>query len=150
LLKEFIERFPSAEPIFKSVRSFEELLVEESVVFFADEKPVILRTPSGLIPSLKFDELINTFPKIVVDMGAVAHVVNGAHLMRPGIKQIKGDFAKEDLVVIVDEKFSKAIAIGLTEMDSETMKSLNKGRVVTNLHYVGDEFWKSFTAQAPG
>jgi PUA domain protein len=118
------------------------------MVFFADGRPIILRTPSGLLPSLKFEEFINTFPKIVVDMGAVAHVANGAQIMRPGIREIRGDFAKGDLVLVVDERFGKAIAIGLAEMGSEMMKSVNKGRVVTNLHYVGDELWKSFIAQA--
>ena len=147
LLKEFIERFPSSEPMLKAVGIFEELPVDNSLVFFADGKPVILRTSTGLLPSLKFDDLINTLPKIVVDMGAVAHVANGAQIMRPGIKEFKGDFAKGDLVVIVDEKFSKAIAIGLAEMDSEAMKSMSKGRVITNLHYVGDELWKAFTPQ---
>jgi PUA domain protein len=146
LLKDFIKRFPSSEPTLRSTKAFEELSVAENMVFFADGKPIILRTQAGLLPSLKFDELINYLPKIVVDMGAVAHVVNGAQIMRPGIKQFKGDFARGDLVVIVDEKFNKAIALGLAEMDSESTKLLSKGRVITNLHYVGDELWKSFAA----
>jgi len=101
-----------------------------------------------LFPSLKFDELINAMPRVVVDMGAVAHVANGAQIMRPGIRQFKGEFAKGELVVIADEKFNKAIALGVAEMDSEAMKSLTKGRVINNIHYVGDELWKSFVAQA--
>jgi PUA domain protein len=145
LLKEFIERFPSSEPALRSARIFEELPVYENLVFFVDGKPLILRLQSGLLPSLKFDELTNGLPKIVVDMGAVAHVANGAQIMRPGIKQLNDDFVKGDLVVIVDEKFNKAIALGLAEMDSEAMKSQTKGKVITNLHYVGDELWKSFT-----
>jgi PUA-domain protein len=148
LLKEFIERFPSSEATLRSTRSFEELPVDQSLIFFADGKPLILRKQGTLFPSLKFDELINAMPQIVVDMGAVAHVANGAQIMRPGIKQFKGEFAKGDFVVIVDEKFTKAIALGVAEMDSETMKSLAKGRVITNLHYVGDDLWKSFVAQA--
>lgn len=148
MLKEFIERFPSSEATLRSTRSFEELPVDQSLIFFADGKPLILRKQGTLFPSLKFDELINAMPQIVVDMGAVAHVANGAQIMRPGIKQFKGEFAKGDFVVIVDEKFTKAIALGVAEMDSETMKSLAKGRVITNLHYVGDDLWKSFVAQA--
>jgi PUA domain protein len=148
LLREFIERFPSSESTLKSAKSFEELTVEQSVIFFADGKPLILRKQGVLFPSLKFDELINAMPCVVVDMGAVAHVANGAQIMRPGITQFKGEFAKEELVVIVDEKFNKAIALGIAEMDSEAMKSLTKGRVINNIHYVGDELWKSFVAQA--
>ncbi len=146
LLKEFVEKYPSVERSLRSAENFEELSVDKSSVFFVEGAPLILRTEGGLLPSLKFDELINDLPKIVVDMGAVAHVVNGAQIMRPGIKQFDNDFAKGDLVVIVDEKFGKKIALGLAEMDSQAMKSLSKGRVITNLHYVGDELWKSFTA----
>ena len=148
LLKEFIERFPASEAILRSAKSFEELPVEQGVVLFADGKPLILRKQGILLPSLKFDELINGMPHVVVDMGAVAHVANGAQIMRPGIKQFGGEFAKGELVVIVDERFSKAIALGLAEMNSEAMKSLTKGRVITNVHYVGDELWKSFATQA--
>jgi PUA-domain protein len=144
LLKEFLERFPSSESALRSVKIFEELLVEEASVFFADGRPLILRLKSGLFPSLKFDELTDGLPRVVVDMGAVAHVANGAQIMRPGIKQFKDRFAKGDLVVIVDEKFGKALALGLADMDSEAMESQTKGKVVTNIHYVGDELWKSF------
>jgi PUA domain protein len=145
LLKEFLERFPSLGSGLQSAEIFEELSVEQSSVFFVDGRPLILRLKSGLFPSLKFDELIGTLPRVVVDMGAVAHVANGAQIMRPGIKQFKGRFEKGDALVIVDEKFDKPIALGLAEMDSETMESQAKGRVITNIHYVGDELWKSFT-----
>jgi PUA-domain protein len=148
LLKEFIERFPTSEAMLRSAKSFEELSVDQTLVFFADGKPLILRKQGMLFPSLKFEELVNAMPQIVVDMGAVAHVANGAQIMRPGIRQFKGEFAKGELVVIVDEKFNKAIALGVAEMDSEAMKSLTKGRVINNIHYVGDEPWKSFIAQA--
>jgi PUA domain protein len=66
--------------------------------------------------------------------------------MRPGIREFKGDFASGSLLVIVDEKHGKAIALGRADMDSGSMRSQAKGRVITNLHFVGDEFWKSFTA----
>jgi malignant T-cell-amplified sequence len=145
LLKEFVEKFPKSEFLLRSSENFEELSVtDEGSIFFVDGKPLLLRTPAGLMPSLKFDELANTLPQIVVDMGAVAHVANGAHIMRPGIKQFRNDFDKGDLVVIVDEKFGKKISLGLAEMDSQTMKSLSKGRVIANLHYVGDGLWNSF------
>jgi PUA-domain protein len=146
LVREFIQRFPISETFLRSVKVFEELPVDESWVFFLDGRPLILRTKSDLLPSLKFDEIINSLPKIVVDMGAVAHLANGAHVMRPGIREIRNDFAKGELVLIVDEKFGKNIALGLADLDSMAMKSANKGKVVMNVHYVGDELWKSFTA----
>jgi len=124
--------------------------VDESSVFFLNGRPLILRTKSGLLPSLKFDEVINSLPKIVVDMGAVAHLVNGAHLMRPGIREVPNDFVSGDLLLIDDEKFGKGIALGLADVNSTAMKSANKGKMVVNVHYVGDELWKSFTAGDAG
>lgn len=124
--------------------------MDERLVFFLNGRPLILRTKSGLLPSLKFDEVINSLPKIVVDMGAVAHLANGAHVMRPGIREIRNDFTKGELLLIVDEKFGKNIALGLADVDSTLMKSANKGKVVMNVHYVGDELWKSFTASNAG
>ncbi len=149
LIKEFIERYPISEQTLRSAKDFEELLINDGSAIFVDGRPLILRTKAGLIPSLKFEELINTLPKVVVDMGAVAHVVNGAQIMRPGIRQINDDFVKGDPVVIVDEKFGKAIALGITEMDSGAMKSVTKGKVIANVHYVGDELWKGFTSTKP-
>jgi PUA domain protein len=146
LLREFIQRYPTSETFLRSVSAFEELPVDERWVYFLNGRPLILRTKSGLLPSLKFDEVINSLPKIVVDMGAVAHLANGAHVMRPGIKEMRNDFAKGELLLIVDEKFGKSIALGLADVDSTAMKSAIKGKMVMNVHYVGDELWKSFIA----
>lgn len=146
LLKEFVEHYPLSEQLLRSARDFEELPVNENSVMFVDGIPLILRTKDGFFPSLKFEKLITSLPKIVVDMGAVPHVVNGAQIMRPGIREIKDDFAKGDLVVIVDEKFGKAIAIGIADMDSGAIRSTSKGKVIANVHYVGDEYWKTFSA----
>ncbi len=150
LLKEFVQRYPSSEQFLGSGKDVEEQVVGDDFVFFLSGRPLILRTKSGLLPSLKFDEVINSLPKVVVDMGAVAHLANGAHVMRPGIREIRNDFAKGVLLLIVDEKFSKNIALGLADVDSLAMKSVNKGKVIMNVHYVGDELWKSFTAGKGG
>jgi PUA domain protein len=77
-------------------------------------------------------------------MGAVAHVANGADIMRPGVKDVQSDFAKGELVVIADEKYNKPIALGLTEIDSAEMRLMPRGKVILNVHYVGDDLWKSF------
>jgi PUA domain protein len=143
LLRDFIGIYPSAA-ILESAMNFDEHMVGEEVVYFVDGTPLIVRTKSGLLPSLKFEEVINSLPRIIVDMGAVAHIANGADIMRPGVKDVHSDFAKGSLVVIVDEKYSKPIALGLAEVDSAEMRLMSKGKVIGNLHYVGDDLWKSF------
>jgi PUA-domain protein len=125
-------------------KNFDELSVGEEFVYFVDGAPLILRTKNGLLPSLKFIQTIETLPRVIVDMGAVAHVANGADIMRPGIREIRSDFGKGDLLVIADEKFGKPIALGVAEVDSTEMKDMSKGKVIRNVHYVGDALWKSF------
>jgi len=143
LLRDFAGAYPSIN-LPESAKDFDEVVVGEDVVYFVDGTPLIVRTRSGLLPSLKFAKAIDLLPRVVVDMGAVAHIVNGADVMRPGIKNVRGDFGKGGLVVIVDEKFSKPIALGVAEVDSTEMMRVSKGNVIRSMHYVGDELWKSF------
>lgn len=144
LLREFIQRYPSSEQFLTSSKDIDEQVVGDDKVFLMNGRPLFLRTRLGLLPSLRFDQFLETLPKVVVDMGAVAHIANGANVMRPGIKAIKDDFAAQGLLLIVDEKFSKNIALGLADMDSAAMRAMNKGKVIVTAHYVGDELWKSF------
>ena len=143
LLREFDDRYPKA-PKMESAKVFDEVSVGEGAVYFVDGSALILRTRFGLLPSLKFQDILNSLPRVIVDMGAVAHVVNGADLMRPGIRSLQ-DFAKGDLLLIVDEKYGKPIALGVADFDSATMGAMVKGKIIVNVHYVGDELWKSFS-----
>jgi PUA domain protein len=144
LLRDFIGRYPGVEEFLVSAKTFDEVVVGEEMVYFVDDLPLILRRTIGLLPSLKFEKCVNSLPRVVVDMGAVAHVANGADIMRPGISDIPSDFAKGDLLVIVDEKYSKPLALGLAEVESKEMKSMSKGKVIENVHFVGDELWNSY------
>ena len=144
LLREFIGRYPNTEESLASVESFDELSVGEEMVYFGNNSPLILRRKIGLLPSLKFDKYVQSLPRVVVDMGAVAHVANGADIMRPGIRDIPSNFGNGDLLVIVDEKYSKPLALGLAEVGSTEMKSMTKGKVIRNVHFVGDELWAAY------
>ncbi len=95
------------------------------------------------VPYLADDELLKAFPKVVVDMGPIKFVTNGANVMRPGIRSFLGSFAKGDVVVIVDEKHGKALATGSALVGSEEAEKMEKGPVVKNLHYIGDKFWNA-------
>jgi len=149
MVRQFTQQYPASASILNGGNDFEELVVDDSSIIFVDGRPLVLRTQGLLLPSLKFDELINVLPQVVVDMGAVAHLVNGAHIMRPGIRQIKDAFVKGGVIVIVDEKFGKAIALGIADMDSGVMQSVSKGKVILNVHHVGDILWNAFNAPNP-
>jgi predicted RNA-binding protein (TIGR00451 family) len=74
-------------------------------------------------------------------MGAVPYVCNGADVMAPGVVRVDGDFEKNDILLVVDERFGRSLAIGVALSDSQTMRKLAHGKFVKNFHYVGDKLW---------
>ncbi|MEM2994815.1 MAG: DUF1947 domain-containing protein [Candidatus Bathyarchaeia archaeon] len=114
---------------------------EIAEIYIFNNKPLFAKIGENVFPTLVFNEFLNLAPKVVVDMGAVPHVCNGANVMAPGIVNIEGNFRKGELVVVVDEKHRKPLAIGETEYDMNEMKSVKHGVVVKNIHHVGDHIW---------
>ncbi len=81
--------------------------------------------------------------KITVDMGAVPFVVSGADIMRPGIVEIESEISAGDFVVIVDQTHKKMLSVGVALFSSSEMRAMTAGKVVKNIHYVGDIIWKN-------
>lgn len=77
---------------------------------------------------------------VVVDSGAVRFVVNGADIMKPGIVSADPEIAPGDLVVIVEERHKKPLAIGRALVAGTEMKG--DGKAVKSIHHVGDLIWK--------
>jgi PUA-domain protein len=111
------------------------------LIYLIGGKPLLFKAGDKILPTLHFVEFIAKVPKIVVDMGAVPYVCKGATVMAPGIVRIEGNFAKGDLVVVVDMKFGKSLGLGETLMDSETAKATKKGPIVKTFHWVSDKIW---------
>lgn len=115
--------------------------MNEGLVFIND-LPLILVREGKPYPTLVFDEAMLKLPSIVVDMGAVPHVCNGADVMAPGIRDVKGVFQQGAVVLVTDERHGKPIAIGVSLVGSEEMGKMQSGKVARNIHFVGDRFWK--------
>ncbi|MEM2214236.1 MAG: RNA-binding protein [Candidatus Nezhaarchaeales archaeon] len=115
---------------------------KDECVYVIDGEPIIMKISGKLIPSLKaLSNGLIELPKIVVDLGAVKHIVNGADVMAPGIVKVQGEFARDDLVVVIDEKHGKPLCIGVAIVSSSEVASMSRGKVVKNLHHVGDKIW---------
>ncbi len=84
---------------------------------------------------------------VVVDMGAVKFVTNGADVMAPGVVDADINISENDQVWICDEQHHKPLAIGIAIMTGEQMISESKGKAVKVVHYVGDKLW-NFTAKS--
>jgi PUA-domain protein len=112
-------------------------------VLLLGRKPLLFRIKEDVYPTLVFEEALDKLPKVVVDMGAVRHVCNGASVMAPGIVRYDGEFARGSLVVVVDVKHGKPLALGEAQYDAEAARSIKQGIVIKNIHYVSDEIWDS-------
>jgi PUA-domain protein len=111
------------------------ILLDGEILFFEENKV--------FIPSLRaILKGIISIPQIVVDMGAVSFVVNGADIMRPGVIKVDSRIKEGSIVVIVDENHGKPLAVGVAKMDANEMKSINSGKVVLSKHHVGDALWE--------
>jgi len=121
----------------------EEMLVGDGKLFFMNDKAFAVSEGSWLFPALSNEEVLKALPSVIVDMGAIPHICNGADIMRPGIREIQGDFEKGGIVVVKDTRFGKPIAIGIAEISSEVMRTTLKGKAAKNAHYVGDHFWEA-------
>jgi len=112
---------------------------EEKELYLFDESIEFVKDENGYYPFLGGSYLDN-LPKVVVDMGAIRFVCNGADVMAPGITDM-GAFGVDDIVVIRDVTHGKALAIGVAKKSSVDIEMSKKGKVIKNLHYVGDKLW---------
>ena len=101
----------------------------------------VLRLENEFIPFLTESKLLESFPNVMVDMGAVKFMCNGANVMRPGIKS-HTEFSKDEIVCIVEESQQKFLAVGKSLVHSSEMKEMSKGEIVKNLHYISDRYWE--------
>jgi PUA domain protein len=110
-------------------------------IFYLEGKPLFAATKDGLIPTLLFDKALFRLPRITVNMGAVPFVCNGADVLAPGVVKIEGSFAVGDLMLVVDERHGKPLAVVSALVDSQAASGMKRGKVAGSLHYVGDALW---------
>lgn len=114
---------------------------EAAEIFILNGKPFLARSDGEFFPTLAFEEAFPFISRIVVDMGAVPYVCKGADVMAPGVVSVKGEFEENDLLLVIDERHSKPLAIGVALFNSQAMKNMKHGKIVKNIHHVGDKLW---------
>ncbi len=102
---------------------------------------MLLRVDGTYLPFLTQVDLLQKFPSVTVDMGAVRFMCNGANVMRPGIGE-HTEFQKDDVVCVVEESRRKFLAVGTAMVSSADLDSMERGEVIRNMHYISDKFWE--------
>ena len=103
----------------------------------------ILKINDDYLPFLNQIDVLEKFPNVMVDMGAVKFMCNGANVMRPGIKNYS-EFQKNDIVCVIEESQNKFLSVGKAMVESSELKTISKGEIVKNIHYESDKYWEIF------
>lgn len=114
---------------------------EEGVVFVNLDGLTFVKAEDRFVPFLGSPKVLEMFPSVTVDEGAIRFLLNGADVMRPGIRKFDDWGSPGTIVVVKEEKKGRAIAIGLSTVSGSEAFAMTKGSCLKNLHHVGDRYW---------
>ena len=123
----------------KNVRTHD---VNEKGVIITGDGMTAIKIEENILPFLDDITVLEKFPYVKVDMGAIKFVCKGANVMRPGITKFS-DFENGEIVCVIEESQNKFLAVGKAEISSKEAEDANKGEVIKNMHYISDDFWEA-------
>lgn len=144
LVELFRSQFPAGAELLQAAATIEiaRLRDIDLELVIIDKVPAIVLSENITYPTLMAAiKLSLKLPVVVVDMGAVPHILNGADVMAPGIVD-HDTFDRNALVYITDVNQRRAFAVGQALVSSKELENMKRGRVIRNLHYAGDKIWK--------
>jgi PUA domain protein len=139
LLKTVSEKWGIEFPKMKNVKVHQ--ILDDAQIITGDGLK-ILKVNEDYLPFLSEIKMLERFPTVTVDMGAVKFMCKGANLMRPGIKKFT-EFEKDQIVCIVEESQHKFLAVGKSLVSSSKLETMEKGEIINNMHYISDRFWET-------
>ena len=114
---------------------------EEGVVFVGLGSYEFVQSGGTFFPFLGSQDALALLPGAVVDEGAIRFLLNGADVMRPGIRRLDDWGPAGTLVVVREEKKGRAIAVGPSAVTGSEAQAMKRGSCIKNLHHVGDKYW---------
>ena len=123
----------------KNIKTHE---VDEKGVIITGDGITAVKIGDDILPFLDDTPILEKFPYVTVDMGAIKFVCKGANVMRPGITKFS-DFESGEIVCVIEESQKKFLAVGKAKISSIKLDETNKGEVIKNMHYISDNFWES-------
>ena len=123
----------------KNIKTHE---VDEKGIIITGNGITAVKIGDDILPFLDDIPILEKFPYVTVDMGAIKFVCKGANVMRPGITKFS-DFESDEIVCVIEESQKKFLAVGKAKISSNELENTNKGEVIKNMHYISDDFWES-------
>ena len=95
------------------INTAEIMRVETEKILIVNKEPILIINEKigSYLPYITGLDKFIFCPYVIVDMGAVQYIVNGAQVMMPGIIE-KQQFQKGEFVQIKEEKYLKTLAVG--------------------------------------
>ena len=123
------------------VKNFKVSTIDNTAQLITGNEIIILKINDNYLPFLNQNQILEKFPSVTVDMGAIKFMCSGANVMRPGIKKYT-EFSINDIGCVVEESKNKFLAVGKAIVDSSELENILKGEIVKNLHYISDKYWE--------
>ncbi len=131
-------------PSFQKSLMLQSIKTEEGTFIVKDKKIWWFLHDGKHIPSIHFLRELNPgLHKIIVDVGAIRFITNGADVMAPGIVFFDDNITKDDYVVIHEEKANAILGVGISLIDAKEFSKNKKGKVVKLIHHLKDKIWSA-------
>jgi malignant T-cell-amplified sequence len=114
---------------------------EDGIVFVGLDSLEFVQAGEKFFPYLGSQGTLALFPGAVVDEGAIKFLLNGADVMRPGVRAMDDWGGAGKMVVVREEKKGRAVAVGPSMVTSSEARDMKKGPCIKNAHHVGDRYW---------
>ncbi|RLG77497.1 MAG: hypothetical protein DRO12_02035 [Thermoprotei archaeon] len=123
---------------------------DKFAIYVADGVPVLFRRVGDdrFYPTLYIlNVMLNRgeappIPSLVVDQGAVKPLLNGADVMAPGVTKFTKEFEEGEVVAVLEPDEKYFIVVGYALMSSAKARSVQRGKVVKNVHRLNDVIWR--------
>ena len=113
----------------------------EGAVFVVLDGFEFVQSGETYFPYLGSQATLDLFPQAFVDVGAIKFLLNGADVMRPGMRKFDDWGPAGKMVVVREEKKGRAIAVGPSTVTGTEAQGMARGGCIRNVHHLGDKYW---------
>src|SRR6187200_2285508 len=92
-------------PKIKNIKAYE--IEKDKKLLVYEDNFTAVQIDETILPYLGNDNLVELFPYVLIDMGAVKYICNGANIARPGIVKFES-FLKNKIVIVKDKDHQKS------------------------------------------
>ncbi|KAI5189571.1 malignant T-cell-amplified sequence [Nematocida sp. AWRm77] len=107
--------------------------------------PIIHVESDRYVPLVKCVHMApDMLTKVVVDEGAIKHLINGADVMAPGLLQTTSEYpsvSENDLVAIYGYGKTHALGVGVVVMSSSQVEEIRNGVAIKIVSRLGDKLY---------